>query len=162
MEPQILAGEAPDPTRIPPGCRFHPRCPVLASGESARLGIEDLCRGQDLALLAPAPGSPAGHLAACHAVRRSPKRLLQVARDNALEAAFHVAGGHVHGDVVGVGIGAEIELASAVTSASGHRTRKRAVARARSCWVDGRDADGSLVVLLDVRRARRRTRSRGR
>ena len=67
MEPQILVGEAPDPTRIPPGCRFHPRCPVLASGESARLGIEELCRGQDL-LLAPAPGSPTGHLAACHAV----------------------------------------------------------------------------------------------
>ncbi len=72
MEPLILAGEAPDPTRIPPGCRFHPRCPVLASGESARLGIEDLCRGQDLAL-APAPGSPAGHLAACHAVLPQPE-----------------------------------------------------------------------------------------
>jgi oligopeptide/dipeptide ABC transporter ATP-binding protein len=27
-EEQILAGEAPDPTRIPSGCRFHPRCPV--------------------------------------------------------------------------------------------------------------------------------------
>src|SRR5262249_4766482 len=22
-----LVGEPPDPTRIPPGCRFHPRCP---------------------------------------------------------------------------------------------------------------------------------------
>jgi peptide/nickel transport system ATP-binding protein len=28
FEPQILAGEIPDATRIPPGCRFHPRCPV--------------------------------------------------------------------------------------------------------------------------------------
>jgi peptide/nickel transport system ATP-binding protein len=26
--PQILVGEAPDPSRIPSGCRFHPRCPV--------------------------------------------------------------------------------------------------------------------------------------
>jgi peptide/nickel transport system ATP-binding protein len=26
--PQILRGEAPDATRIPSGCRFHPRCPV--------------------------------------------------------------------------------------------------------------------------------------
>ena len=26
--PQILQGEAPDAVRIPPGCRFHPRCPV--------------------------------------------------------------------------------------------------------------------------------------
>jgi peptide/nickel transport system ATP-binding protein len=26
--PQILTGEAPDAVRIPPGCRFHPRCPI--------------------------------------------------------------------------------------------------------------------------------------
>jgi oligopeptide/dipeptide ABC transporter ATP-binding protein len=25
---RILAGEAPDPSRIPPGCRFYPRCPL--------------------------------------------------------------------------------------------------------------------------------------
>ncbi|MFM9135970.1 MAG: ABC transporter ATP-binding protein [bacterium] len=25
----VLAGEPPDPARIPPGCRFHPRCPVV-------------------------------------------------------------------------------------------------------------------------------------
>ena len=74
LEPQILVGEAPDPTRIPPGCRFHPRCPVVASGEAARLGIEDLCRGQDL-VLAQAPGSPSGHLAACHAVVPQPVAL---------------------------------------------------------------------------------------
>jgi peptide/nickel transport system ATP-binding protein len=24
----ILVGETPDPSRIPSGCRFHPRCPV--------------------------------------------------------------------------------------------------------------------------------------
>jgi peptide/nickel transport system ATP-binding protein len=65
VEPQVLRGEAPDPTRIPPGCRFHPRCPLVASGEAARLGIEERCRGQDLAL-APVPGT--GQLAACHAV----------------------------------------------------------------------------------------------
>jgi oligopeptide/dipeptide ABC transporter ATP-binding protein len=64
-EPQILTGEAPDPTRIPAGCRFHPRCPVVASGEAARLGIEDRCRGEDLAL-APVPGS--NQVVACHAV----------------------------------------------------------------------------------------------
>src|ERR687884_1183298 len=56
-EAQILAGEAPDPTRIPPGCRFHPRCPVVASGEAARLGIEARCRGEDPL-----------ELPACHAV----------------------------------------------------------------------------------------------
>jgi peptide/nickel transport system ATP-binding protein len=32
MEQQILVGEIPDSTRIPTGCRFHPRCPLLQSG----------------------------------------------------------------------------------------------------------------------------------
>jgi oligopeptide/dipeptide ABC transporter ATP-binding protein len=69
MAPQILTGEAPDPTRIPTGCRFHPRCPLVASGEAARLGIEDRCRGDDLGL-EPVEGAAAGsaHRAACHAV----------------------------------------------------------------------------------------------
>jgi len=33
MEQQILIGEIPDPARIPTGCRFHPRCPLLQSGD---------------------------------------------------------------------------------------------------------------------------------
>jgi len=67
--PQILSGEAPDPTRIPAGCRFHPRCPLVASGEAERLGIEAHCRGEDLGL-APVPGAApsSAHQAACHAV----------------------------------------------------------------------------------------------
>ena len=68
MEQQVLTGEAPDPTRIASGCRFHPRCPLVASGEAARLGIEQRCREEDLELR-PVPGAPAGHTAACHAVR---------------------------------------------------------------------------------------------
>jgi oligopeptide/dipeptide ABC transporter ATP-binding protein len=51
--PQILRGEAPDAVRIPPGCRFHPRCPAA---------IPD-CRAIDPAL-EPA-GSGAGQRAAC-------------------------------------------------------------------------------------------------
>jgi oligopeptide/dipeptide ABC transporter ATP-binding protein len=35
LEPIVLSGEAPDPSRIPSDCRFHPRCPALASGASA-------------------------------------------------------------------------------------------------------------------------------
>jgi peptide/nickel transport system ATP-binding protein len=66
LEQQILQGETPDPTRIPGGCRFHPRCPLFASGESARLGIEERCRDEDLGLVEIAPG----HVAACHAVTR--------------------------------------------------------------------------------------------
>jgi oligopeptide/dipeptide ABC transporter ATP-binding protein len=64
MEQQILQGEAPDPTRIPSGCRFHPRCPLFASGEAARLGIEERCRSDDLALHDVAPEQRA----ACHAL----------------------------------------------------------------------------------------------
>jgi len=62
--PLILSGETPDPTRIPSGCRFHPRCPLYGSGEAARLGIEERCRGED-PFLAPARGGRG--LAACHA-----------------------------------------------------------------------------------------------
>jgi peptide/nickel transport system ATP-binding protein len=32
MEQQILKGEIPDLTRMPAGCRFHPRCPLFQSG----------------------------------------------------------------------------------------------------------------------------------
>lgn len=63
MEQQILVGETPDPARMPAGCRFHPRCPVVASGEAARLGIEARCRGEDVALTERAPA----HWSACHA-----------------------------------------------------------------------------------------------
>jgi oligopeptide/dipeptide ABC transporter ATP-binding protein len=59
-ERQILAGEAPDPTRIPAGCRFHPRCPLVESGGAARLGIEERCRSED-PLFVPA----------CHAVAQA-------------------------------------------------------------------------------------------
>jgi oligopeptide/dipeptide ABC transporter ATP-binding protein len=62
LERPILMGEPPDPTRIPDGCRFHPRCPVVSSGRAAELGIEDRCKGQDLALEKLAPE----HFAACY------------------------------------------------------------------------------------------------
>ncbi len=64
LEPQILTGETPDPRAIPRGCRFHPRCPLVASGEAERLGILDRCLGEDLAL---APVGNGAHAVACHA-----------------------------------------------------------------------------------------------
>jgi peptide/nickel transport system ATP-binding protein len=67
MEQQILHGETPDPSRVPSGCRFHPRCPLVASGEAERLGIADRCRGVDLEL-EPEIGP---HRVACHAVHLS-------------------------------------------------------------------------------------------
>jgi peptide/nickel transport system ATP-binding protein len=51
--PQILVGETPDPTRIPAGCRFHPRCPVM----------QPRCLEIDPALV-PVSASP-GQAAAC-------------------------------------------------------------------------------------------------
>lgn len=62
MAPQVLVGETPDPANIPTGCRFHPRCPVVASGEAARLGIESRCRGEDPVLSERADA----HASACH------------------------------------------------------------------------------------------------
>jgi oligopeptide/dipeptide ABC transporter ATP-binding protein len=58
----ILSGEPPDPTQIPEGCRFHPRCPEVVSGAAAAAGVEPRCRGEDLGLMELRPG----HLAACH------------------------------------------------------------------------------------------------
>ena len=58
MEPQILPGEPPDPTKIPDGCRFHPRCPVVASGEAARLGILERCQTEDPSASGCGPVTP--------------------------------------------------------------------------------------------------------
>jgi oligopeptide/dipeptide ABC transporter ATP-binding protein len=63
---RLLTGEPPDPTRIPQGCRFNPRCPALTSGAAADAGVEATCRGEDPRLLELEPG----HLAACHLAAR--------------------------------------------------------------------------------------------
>jgi peptide/nickel transport system ATP-binding protein len=61
-DPVILTGETPDSAAIPAGCRFHPRCPLYASGEAERLGVAQQCLTVD-----PAPLPSAGRHAACHA-----------------------------------------------------------------------------------------------
>ncbi len=48
LEPIVLQGETPDPTRIPDGCRFNPRCPALASGEAEAAGIAQACTTRPL------------------------------------------------------------------------------------------------------------------
>jgi oligopeptide/dipeptide ABC transporter ATP-binding protein len=49
-DPVVLTGEPPDPSRIPDGCRFHLRCPALASGQADQ--VAEACRSTDLPLLA--------------------------------------------------------------------------------------------------------------
>ena len=62
LDRPVLTGEPPDPTRIPSGCRFHPRCPEVASGRAEAAGILSRCTGEDPALRILAPH----HTAACH------------------------------------------------------------------------------------------------
>lgn len=61
----FLTGEPPDPTRIPDGCRFHPRCPEVASGAAADAGVEARCRGEDVGLVELRPRI----FGACHLAR---------------------------------------------------------------------------------------------
>lgn len=53
VELQGIPGSPPDLITPPPGCRFHPRCPVM---------IQGLCQQAEPELLAVGPN----HLAACH------------------------------------------------------------------------------------------------
>jgi peptide/nickel transport system ATP-binding protein len=61
---RALAGEPPDPTRIPAGCRFHPRCPRLAALPAGD-DRADLCRTAPVAVL-PAVAADSAALVACH------------------------------------------------------------------------------------------------
>jgi oligopeptide/dipeptide ABC transporter ATP-binding protein len=61
----VLTGEIPNPTAIPGGCRFHPRCPLYRER-----GEPDACRTDDPALAQIAMES--AHSAACHFVAKVP------------------------------------------------------------------------------------------
>jgi peptide/nickel transport system ATP-binding protein len=63
--PRPLAGEPPDPTNIPGGCRFHPRCPRLAALPPGD-GRADLCLGTPVPVLPASAGEAGLSLVACH------------------------------------------------------------------------------------------------
>ncbi|GAU86252.1 ABC transporter ATP-binding protein [Bosea sp. BIWAKO-01] len=54
----ILEGDVPSPTRVPSGCSFHTRCPL----------VQDICKAERPALRDVAPGQSA----ACHFARPNP------------------------------------------------------------------------------------------
>jgi len=62
LEPVVLTGEVPDPSRIPSGCRFHPRCPARADGTAERAGVDEACRTKPLEILS----ATGDHRVACH------------------------------------------------------------------------------------------------
>jgi len=64
LEPVVLHGEIPDPTAVPQGCRFHPRCPALADGRAEAAGVADACRTMPLPVL----DASAEPQVACHLV----------------------------------------------------------------------------------------------
>jgi peptide/nickel transport system ATP-binding protein len=69
----LLRGEAPDPTAIPSGCRFHPRCPrYAASGDDPRASW---CRERDPGVLPARSDDP---MVACHLAAPAPAESLAV------------------------------------------------------------------------------------
>ena len=58
----VLPGETPSAANVPPGCRFHPRCPRYVE-----LGQPESCRTEDPVLrVVRAGASRVEHTAACH------------------------------------------------------------------------------------------------
>lgn len=60
---EVLPGETPSAAQVPPGCRFHPRCPRYAE-----LGQPDVCRSDDpvLHLTKKSDVKSQNHEVACH------------------------------------------------------------------------------------------------
>ncbi|OIJ94647.1 peptide ABC transporter ATP-binding protein [Streptomyces colonosanans] len=59
--PTLLTGEPPDPTAIPAGCRFHPRCGRWAAASADERAASG-CDRRELPVLAPDASAAACHL----------------------------------------------------------------------------------------------------
>ena len=68
LEP--IAGSVPDAASFPPGCRFHPRCPL----------VQDRCR-QESPPERPRGGSGSSHVSACFVVDEQPELDLLVVEE---------------------------------------------------------------------------------
>ena len=71
MEQIVLSGEAPDPTKIPSGCRFHPRCQEVRDGGAEAAGVLGACSTISPTILSahiPVGATVLGHDSACHMV----------------------------------------------------------------------------------------------
>lgn len=71
----VLTGETPDPTKIPSGCRFHPRCQEVRNGVAEKAGVLEACTSISPAILSaqiPVGAAELGHDAACHLVTPPP------------------------------------------------------------------------------------------
>jgi peptide/nickel transport system ATP-binding protein len=76
-EPIVLVGETPDPTKIPSGCRFHPRCQEVRSGVAEQAGVLAACQSIGPAVLSaeiPVGQTEVPHGAACHLVTPPPSQ----------------------------------------------------------------------------------------
>ncbi|MEO8107493.1 MAG: ABC transporter ATP-binding protein [Actinomycetes bacterium] len=74
----VLSGEIPDPTKIPSGCRFHPRCQEVRDGVAEKAGVLKACQSISPAILSaqiPIGEAELGHDAACHLVTPPPAPL---------------------------------------------------------------------------------------
>ncbi len=68
----LLRGEAPTASKIPGGCRFHPRCPrFVVLGEPERCRIEDPVLTATVTRSTARPADIRGHAVACHFAKES-------------------------------------------------------------------------------------------
>ncbi len=83
-----LTGEPPDPTNIPPGCRFHPRCPrraALPAGDERA----ELCRTAPMPVLpAVAQDGTGVSLVACHLADLDESALAEHSQPNTPRSAM--------------------------------------------------------------------------